>query len=240
MSHGAMVPVSDAGFRHGVGVFETVRVKGGKAPWWKWHQESIRESARMLGLPVEVKELEKIPAGDGLWRWFVTETGTRSWWNEGMENPPAAYDLDLADTGVWSTSWEARYKTLSYLNRIQAKREGSKADEERVMLNERGEIASASMANLFWVRGGKLRTPLREGGCRAGTVRRWVLERSGRRVEEGRWKLEELNGAEEIFLTNARIGIKPVRAWKGGKLAGSKLAAELAERFWKESSQVGD
>ena len=108
--------------------------------------------------------------------------------------------------------------------------------EERVMLNERGEIASASMANLFWVRGGKLRTPSRECGCRAGTVRRWVLERSGRRVEEERWKLEELNGAEEIFLTNARIGIKSVRAWKGRKLAESQLAGELAERFWKESS----
>ena len=63
-----------------------------------------------------------------------------------------------------------------------------------------------------------------------------MSEQSGRRVEEGRWKLEELNGAEEIFLTNARIGIKPVRVWRGKKLASSKLAAELAKRFWKESS----
>jgi branched-subunit amino acid aminotransferase/4-amino-4-deoxychorismate lyase len=54
-------------------------------------------------------------------------------------------------------------------------------------------------------------------------------------VEEGKWKLEELDGAEEIFLTNARIGIKPVRAWRGKKLAGPKLTAELAEGFWKES-----
>ena len=103
------------------------------------------------------------------------------------------------------------------------------------MLNERGELASASMANLFWVRNGKLRTPARACGCRGGTVRRWVLERSGQRVEEGKWKPEELDGAEEIFLTNARIGIKPVRAWRGKKLAGSKLTAELAEGFWKES-----
>ena len=221
-------------------MFETVRVQNGKAPWQDWHLESIRESAKALGLKIDESNLEKIPAEHGIWRWFVTETGTRTWWSDGIENPPADYDLDLAATGVWSTSWEARYKTLSYLNRIQAKREGKKPDQERVMLNERGEIASASMANLFWMRDGKLRTPSRECGCRAGTVRRWVSERSGRRVEEGRWKLEELNGAEEIFLTNARIGIKPVRKWKGGKLAGSKLAAELAERFWKESSEVGD
>jgi branched-subunit amino acid aminotransferase/4-amino-4-deoxychorismate lyase len=197
--------------------------------------ESIQESAKALGLRVDEKELTEIPGEHGIWRWFVTETGTRTWWNEGIELPPAAYELDLAETGVWSTSWEARYKTLSYLNRIQAKREGGPADQERVMLNEKGEMASASMANLFWLRDGKLKTPARECGCRAGTVRRWVLERSGQRVEEGKWKLEELVGAEEIFLTNARIGIKPVRAWRGKKLTGSKLTAGLAEEFWKES-----
>ena len=218
-----------------MGVFETVRVQKGKAPWRVWHLESIRESAKVLSLKVEEKELVKIPGGDGIWRWFVTETGTRTWWSDGIELPPAAYDLDLAETGVWSTSWEARYKTLSYLNRIQAKREGGPADQERVMLNEKGEMASASMANLFWRRDGVLRTPSRECGCRAGTVRRWVLERSGQRVEEGKWKPEELDGAEEIFLTNARIGIKPVRAWKGKKLAEPRLSAKLAEEFWKES-----
>ena len=102
------------------------------------------------------------------------------------------------------------------------------------MLNEKGEIASASMANVFWVKEGKLRTPARECGCRAGTVRRWVLERSGQKVEEGRWKKEELDGAEEIFLTNARIGIQPVVLWHGKKLVRSGVAEALAKAFWAE------
>ena len=217
-----------------------MRVKGGQARWRSWHLESIREAAQVLGLKVEERELAQIPAGDGIWRWFVTETGTRTWWSEGIEPVPEAYALDVAATGVWSSSWEARYKTLSYLNRIQAKREGGKSNEERVMLNERGEIASVAMANLFWVRGGKLRTPARECGCRAGTVRRWVLERGGERVEEGKWKLEEIEAAEEIFLTNARIGIKLAGSWRGRKMAGLGLAGKLAEAFWRESDQVGD
>ncbi len=230
----AQIPISDAGFRHGVGVFETVRVQGGIARWREWHLESIYASAKALGLKVEDKELLQVPKGDGLWRWFVTETGTRSWWSEGSEVVPRAYDLDLAETGVWSTSWEARYKTLSYLSRIQARREAGAAEQERVLLNERGEIASAAMANLFWVRGGKLRTPAWECGCRAGTVRRWVSERSGEKVEEGRWKKEELDGAEEIFLTNARIGIKSVISWHGKKLARSGVAEALGKAFWAE------
>lgn len=231
MSGIGTVPISDAGFRHGVGVFETVRVKGGQARWREWHLDSIREAAAALGLKAEEKELGNVPNGDGIWRWFVTETGTRTWWSEGIEPPPAVYHLDLAATGVWSTSWEARYKTLSYLSRIQAKREADTPDGERVMLNEKGEMASATMANLFWIRDGKLRTPSRECGCRAGTVRRWVLERSGHRVEEGRWKLEELNGAEEIFLTNSRIGIKPVRSWRGKTLAADKVSLMLQDKF---------
>ena len=235
-----MVPVSDAGFRHGVGVFETLRVKGGKARWREWHLESIRKAAQALSLPVEEKELAQVPGGDGIWRWFVTETGTRTWWSQGWELPPASYRLDLAVLGVWSGSWEARFKTLSYLSRIQAKREAGKPDEERVMLNEKGEMASAAMANLFWIKNGNLRTPARDCGCRGGTVRRWVLERSGRKVEEGKWRTAELDEAEEIFLTNARIGIKPVRFWRGRRVAGSGLAKSLAEAFWRESDQVGD
>ena len=234
------VPISDAGFRHGVGVFETVRVKGGRARWKSWHLESIREAAQALRLDVEEKELNKTPAGDGIWRWFVTETGTRTWWSEGMELPPAAYDLDLASTGIWASSWEARFKTLSYLNRIQAKREGQKPEQEKVMLNEKGEMASASMANLFWVKEGKLRTPARECGCRAGTVRRWLIERSGQKVEEGKWKPTELDQAEEIFLTNARIGIKPVRSWMGRKMPDARMGQKLAEAFWSDGDQVGD
>ena len=227
------IPISDAGFRHGVGVFETVRVKDGKARWQDWHLDSIRESAQVLGLKVLEKDLEKVPAGEGLWRWFVTETGTRSWWNEGIEPPPASYELRLSTIGVWSNSWEARYKTLSYLSRIQGRKE-SDSDGEVVMLNERGEIASASMANLFWVKEGKLRTPARECGCRAGTVRRWVLERSSQKVEEGKWNKEELDGAEEIFLTNARIGIQPVVSWHGKKLVSTGVAEALVKAFWAE------
>ena len=161
----------------------------------------------------------------------MTETGTRSWWSEGIELAPESYELDLATTGIWSSSWEARYKTLSYLNRIQARREGSSPTEERVMLNEKGEMASVAMGNLFWVKDGKLKTPARECGCRAGTVRRWIVERSGREVEEGRWGKEELDGAEEIFLTNARIGIKSVRSWRGKKLAVAAVAAVLRKAF---------
>lgn len=231
------IPISDSGFRHGVGVFETVRVQGGTARWREWHLESIHTAAKALGLKVEAKQIRQVPPGDGLWRWFVTETGTRSWWCEGLEQVTPTVSLQMGKVGVWSDSWEARYKTMSYLSRIQGRREAS-AGGEVVMLNEKGEMASAAMANLFWVRAGKIRTPTWECGCRAGTVRRWVLERSGHQVEEGRWREEELDGAEEIFLTNARIGVQSVESWRGKQLVSCQTGKALAKAFWAE--QVGD
>jgi branched-subunit amino acid aminotransferase/4-amino-4-deoxychorismate lyase len=65
-------------------------------------------------------------------------------------------------------------------------------------------------------------------------VRRWVLERSGQKVQEGRWGKEELDGAEEIFLTNVRIGIQPVVSWNGKKLARAGVAEALVKAFWAE------
>jgi len=60
------------------------------------------------------------------------------------------------------------------------------------------------------------------------------LEKSGSKVEEGRWGIEELNGAEEIFLTNARIGIKPVGSWQGKEMGRAEVAERLAGAFWAE------
>lgn len=238
MSEIPQVPVSDPGFRHGVGVFETVRVKGGRARWRDWHLESIRASASVLGLRVEEGELRRIPPGEGLWRWFVTGSGMRTWWSPGLERVPESFSLEPSEVGVWSTAWEARHKTLSYLSRVQARRGVEGKDAEVVLVNERGEIASASMANLFWVKRGILRTPARDCGCRGGTVRRWVLERSGYAVEEGKWGLAELDGAEEIFLTNARIGIARVDAWKKRKIGDGKISEVLAKRFWAEEDGI--
>ena len=60
------------------------------------------------------------------------------------------------------------------------------------------------------------------------------MERGGREVEEGRWGKEELDGAEEIFLTNARIGITSVRLWRGKKLVVAGVATELKKAFRAE------
>jgi branched-subunit amino acid aminotransferase/4-amino-4-deoxychorismate lyase len=89
----------------------------------------------------------------------------------------------------------------------------SRGFDEAIQLNERGEIASACMANLFWLKRGKLLTPSLKTGCLAGTTREFVLESLD--CEEIEAGIDELRNADQIFLTSAGLGVAPVAEFDG-------------------------
>jgi 4-amino-4-deoxychorismate lyase len=71
------------------------------------------------------------------------------------------------------------------------------------------------MSNVFIVRNGRLITPRIDLCGVAGVMRRVVLReatQAGLEAEEGTLSAADLNSAEEVFLTNARIGVWPIRA----------------------------
>jgi branched-chain amino acid aminotransferase len=86
-----------------------------------------------------------------------------------------------------------------------------------LVLNSHGRIADSSIANLFYCKGGKIFTPPLSEGCVAGVMRRYLLERlpeTGFSVEEKETSTEDLEGAEEIFLTNAIRGVNWVQGFR--------------------------
>lgn len=227
------IPVTDAGFRHGRGVFETLQVVGGKALFQEWHEESMSAAADALGIDRSpMFFLDQPPGRQGIWRWFLTESGIETHFDARPEPVPEAYSLSLSRLRLNPQGWDARYKTLSYLTHVQAREEAE--SDEAVLLNTREQLASASMANLFWVQAGRLHTPSGDCGCREGVVRRWVIERSGLDASEGVYPLEFLDKAEEIFLTNSRIGILPVHQWRQRKLRPGPVTTGL----WKKYQQL--
>ncbi|MDD4933217.1 MAG: aminotransferase class IV [Methylacidiphilaceae bacterium] len=209
------MPEKGRAFFPGFGVFETLRVEKGLPQFVEEHWRTLGEAADALGLVRKVdfrtRALHLPPGGTGRWRWVVTWED--QWESFAAEKPSArpAFSLEPAPQRVGSENWDARFKTLSYLTRWQARR--SVAADEALLCNERGEIASGACSNLFWVRGKSIYTPAREAGCRAGVVRGWVLARA--RVVEGRFPLAALEEAEEIFLTNSWIGVMPVHRYLG-------------------------
>ena len=106
----------------------------------------------------------------------------------------------------------------------QARRRGF---DETLLFNDRAELVSASMANVFLVRDDRLCTPPRSSGARAGVIREWVIKR--RKVEERRLRREDVVNADEIFLTNSWIGVMPVATVEGRPL-GPRASRPEARR----------
>src|SRR5439155_21848882 len=71
----------------------------------------------------------------------------------------------------------AGVKSVNYLEHLLAWEEAHARDfDEAVRLNERGEVVSATMANLFWITDGTLHTPALAVGALAGTTRASLIK----------------------------------------------------------------
>lgn len=85
--------------------------------------------------------------------------------------------------------------------------------DEALFLNTREEVCETATANLFVVKDGTLRTPALSSGCLPGIARARVLEvarSQGIPTEEMTLYFEDLQAADELFLTSALRGIVPI------------------------------
>lgn len=118
------------------------------------------------------------------------------------------------DTGV-----DSRIKSLNYLTSVLAKREAEiRGFDEALLLNTRGTVAEASVANLFAVQRGGLRTPPVTDGALGGITRGGIIELAQAadiRVQEESLTPYDLSSAEEIFLTGSGARLIPVREIDG-------------------------
>ncbi|WP_407308695.1 aminotransferase class IV [Desulfosporosinus sp. SB140] len=107
-------------------------------------------------------------------------------------------------------------KSTNYIENILAKEDASKfGADEGIWLNSQGYLAEGTMSNLFFINRGKLFTPSLSSGCLPGTRRQLILELAHKLdipVEEGFYTISDLLSAAEIFMTNALMGIMPVRS----------------------------
>ncbi|MEO6432820.1 MAG: branched-chain amino acid aminotransferase [Sphingomicrobium sp.] len=86
--------------------------------------------------------------------------------------------------------------------------------QDALMLDWRGRVAEATGANVFFVRDGKLHTPVPD--CFLdGITRRTLIDLAGRRgiaVEERAIWPEELESFEQMFITGTAVEVTPVQS----------------------------
>jgi len=117
--------------------------------------------------------------------------------------------------GVKVTSW-----LTNVWNLAEAQQSGH---DEVVLLNERGEVAECTAANIFCVHGGQVTTPPLSSGCLEGVTRSVVLEigpRAGVPIAEHTLYPEDLYTADEVLISSTNRGVISV-----GEVNGNKIAA---------------
>jgi len=105
-------------------------------------------------------------------------------------------------------------KTGNYMSHVlplhQARLQGY---HEALMLNHRDQITECTTANIFWIRQGELFTSTLKAGILNGVTRQLVLttaKKMGMHVHRGRFTLEDLYQADEVFITSTTRDILPV------------------------------
>ncbi|WP_304166255.1 aminotransferase class IV [Phenylobacterium aquaticum] len=129
--------------------------------------------------------------------------------------------------------FDMRLNSHSRLNLILALQEAIRAGaDEALMLDPAGNIASCNATNLFWVRGGELRTS-RDDFCFNGVTRANVMDLARAHAipfVQGDFPPEDARLADEAFVTGTFGGLTPVREIDGRALPAA-LPGPLTTRL---------
>jgi branched-chain amino acid aminotransferase len=226
--------------RHGVGLFETVRVEGGVPLRLAAHLSRLASGASFLALgelPAE-GDLLAFASGHcglsgvalGVMRLYALDGSLYVSCADGL--PPtendAAADISRAVTRL-SGSASCRFKTISYLDNALLSREAaSRSLFDAIALNERGTLSDGGRSTLFVAIGGELLTPPVSDGALPGIARAALLG-SGVAMERS-LSPSDLSRAEAALMTNALRLDVPLRYLAGRELARAHPLLDLAKR----------
>jgi 4-amino-4-deoxychorismate lyase len=250
---GDSIHIKDRGLHYGDGAFETMRVRRGAVRFLDYHLERLADACRRLEIkPPDGarlrQEIARIAAlrAEGVLKLIVTRgSGARGYRPSGRERCTRVISLHPLSGAARTAALPKRVrlcamrlginetlaglKTLNRLESVLARAEWTDTRIwEGLMRDTDDNIVCGTMSNVFMRRGSRLMTPKVDRCGIAGVMRRWVLEQARGlelAVSEGRLRWEDLRRADEVFMTNAVVGIVPVAAIQHGR-----ATLRLAER----------
>jgi branched-chain amino acid aminotransferase len=202
----AKVSVFDHGLLYGDGVFEGIRVYGGKVFRLAEHMDRLYSSARAINLDIQMSKadftalVEQAVKRSGLTEAYLRPLVTRGVGDLGIDprNTTRPTVMIIVDSiRIWAEdryekglacvtaatpiphreSLSPRVKSLNYLPHVLAKIEGNVAGADEVlMMDSSGHVCEGSGQNLFVVNGRTLRTPPPTAGILVGITRNAVME----------------------------------------------------------------
>ncbi len=254
----ARLHVLSHGLHYASCVFEGERAYGGKVFKLEEHSQRLIDSGRLLGfeIPYSREELDRATmetiAANGLSDCYVRPVAWRGSEQMGVSAQNTRIHVAIA---VWE--WGAYYPELRLTHAIfrrpspetapvHSKAAGlymictlskhaaeAKGFADALMLDYRGYVAETTGANIFLVMNGSLHTPIADCFLN-GITRRTVIELAEKRgipVIERHILPEELEHAQEIFVTGTAAEITPVRAIEDRNYQLGPVTHDLMDDF---------
>ncbi len=240
------LPVHDRGLAYGDGLFETIRVVGGRAQLLGRHLQRLSGGCQRLAIPIELDALRDELTqfcqvlGQGVAKLIITRgAGLRGYAPPQpcqpqrllLGSPLPSYPPQHAEVGVRLFPCATRLaeqpllagvKHLNRLEQVLARAEWHDPGfAEGLMCDMSGRVIEGVFSNLFLVADGRLHTASLTRCGVAGVMRAEIMARAsqlGLSVVERDISYAELLRADEVFLCNSLYGLWPVTG--------------LAERVW--------
>jgi branched-chain amino acid aminotransferase len=233
------------GLLSGWGLFTTIRVTERIPFAFERHWQRLSRDSEITHCPmpvaqVKVREwLEQVlranDVREGCARLYVVANQTGFWRSDEKfveadivicsANLPVHRDgvnLTLREQGRHAASPLAGVKVTSWLNNAWSLYEAQQAGyDEVILLNERGEVAELTAANIFCVRDGLVFTPPLSSGCLPGVTRSVLLDiarPAGVSLEEKTLFPEDLYAADEVLITSTNRNVVSVASIAGRKI----------------------
>jgi len=224
----AKISIFDNSLLYAEGLFETFLAVGEQAIFAEEHFDRLQRGAKTIGLdlPVSIDRLQtwvkrtlrahRSPLKK--LRLTVTSGESARWLGRSgrpqvilsaapHQLPTKPFRLYVSDFKIDHRSIFRPVKTLSYAINAAALKQALEANcDDALLLNQLGNVAEVTSANVFWIDGDFVFTPPLTAGCLEGVTRRIVLREAkqlGIRIKEKRCPLSCLLEADEVFISSS-------------------------------------
>ncbi|MGH7180258.1 MAG: aminotransferase class IV [Tepidisphaeraceae bacterium] len=246
----ARISVEDRGFQFADGVYEVIRLYGGKPFAMDLHLHRLKNSCEGLQLPMPMPAEElarqmsslvkQTGIGEGLIYLQVTRGSaprshvfpakssptvlfyTRSL--TAVEPPDRSVGLSLKSVPDerWRRCW---VKAIGLTANVLARNAAAEAGADEAVFVDNGIVSECSSSNVFFVVEGKLVTHPVGPHVLPGVTRAVVIECANKldiEVRESPPRIVEAKNAQEIFITSTTRQIEWVGKWDGQPVGGGR------------------
>jgi len=238
------VDAADRGLAYGDGLFSTIKVESGVMQDWCLHLQRFKTGAERLFFPTIDWNLLEKEAVELAQQWqhqahavlkiIVTRgSGGRGYSSDGCDQPvrilslsafPEHYlkwqkegvKLAQCQTLLSRNKQLAGLKSLARLEQVLIKQELKQLQaNEGIVCDEFGHVIEGCSANLFLYLDEQWITPKLNFSGVAGVMRARIMQHPNIQVIEKEVTLADVNQATCLCLTNALMGIVPVKQYQG-------------------------